>query len=311
MAALAVTACVSRGGYEAEVARQRALSTDLVSCKKTMLDESKSSQKLLEEKKSLDAERAALLAEVESQRAGVDDLREKLERERMARLLSDEEVAGSYRKLTESLDAEVKSGQIQIEQLPGRLQIRAADQILFDSGSADLKPEGRAVIGKVARSIKGVANREVRVEGHTDDVAVRSAEVHLELGSVGGARRDGREGPRGGRGVARSSSRWWATASTTRSHRTTAPRTARTTGGSRSRWSRRPRPPRSERARAAGGDPPRGARQRCTPGARWNARSRRRTPGPGRSRCSPPARPRARWRRPRSARWARESRAVR
>ena len=173
--ALAVTACVSRGGYEAEVARQRALSTDLVSCKKTMLDESKSSQKLLEEKKSLDAERAALLAEVQSQRAGVDDLREKLERERMARLLSDEEVAGSYRKLTESLDAEVKSGQIQIEQLPGRLQIRAADQILFDSGSADLKPEGRAVIGKVARSIKGVANREVRVEGHTDDVAVRSA----------------------------------------------------------------------------------------------------------------------------------------
>ena len=174
-AALAVTACVSRGGYEAEVARQRALTSDLVSCKKTMLDTSKSKEKLLEEKKSLDAERAALVAEVESQRAGVGDLREKLERERMARLLSDEEVADSYRKLTESLDAEVKSGQILIEQLPGRLQIRAADQILFDSGSADLKPEGRAVIGKVARSIKGVANREVRVEGHTDDVAVRSA----------------------------------------------------------------------------------------------------------------------------------------
>lgn len=174
-AALAATGCVSRGGYEAEVARQRALSTDLVSCKKNMLDESKSSQKLLEEKKSLDAERAALVAEVQSQRAGVDDLREKLERERMARLLSDEEVAGSYKKLTESLDAEVKSGQILIEQLPGRLQIRAANEILFDSGSADLKPEGVAVIGKVARSIKGVVNREVRVEGHTDDVAVRSA----------------------------------------------------------------------------------------------------------------------------------------
>ena len=68
-----------------------------------MLDESKSSQKLLEEKKSLDAERAALLAEVKSQRAGVDDLREKPERERMARLLSDERRSpDSHRKLDRS-----------------------------------------------------------------------------------------------------------------------------------------------------------------------------------------------------------------
>jgi len=174
-AALAVSACASRGAYEAEVARQRALSSDLVACKKSVLDASKSSQKLLEEKKSLDAERSALVKEVESQRAGVGELREALERERMARLLSDEEVAGSYTKLTESLEPELKNGQIAIEQLPGRLQVRATSELLFDSGSADLKPEGRAVLAKVAKSIKGVPDREVRVEGHTDDVPVRSA----------------------------------------------------------------------------------------------------------------------------------------
>ena len=302
---------MSRGGYEAEVARQRALSTDLVSCKKNMLDESKSSQKLLEEKKSLDAERAALVAEVESQRAGVDDLREKLERERMARLLSDEEVAGSYRKLTESLDAEVKSGQIVIEQLPGRLQIRAADQILFDSGSADLKPEGRAVIGKVARSIKGVADREVRVEGHTDDVAVRSAKFtsNWDL-SAARAATVAKVLEEGGRVAEAARGGGLRPVPPARAERR-APRTARATGGSRSRWSRRPRPPRSERARAAGGDPPRGARSGARR-SRARARARRSgSRGPGRSCCSRPARPRARWRRPRSARWVRASRAAR
>ena len=58
-----------------------------------------------------------------------------------------------------------------------------------------------------AQSIKGVADREVRVEGHTDDVPIRRREVRVELGSVGRARRDGREGPRGGRRRRRSSSR--------------------------------------------------------------------------------------------------------
>lgn len=172
--ALALAACASRGSYEAEVARQRALTSDLVGCKKTLLDASKGREQLLEEKRSLDAERAALVKEVESQRAGVGELREKLERERMARLLSDDEVAGSVKKLEDSLLNEVKAGQITIEQLPGQVRVRAADQILFDSGSAELKPEGRAVLAKVARSIKGVPDREVRVEGHTDDVAVRS-----------------------------------------------------------------------------------------------------------------------------------------
>lgn len=174
-AALAASACVTRSNYEAEVARQRALTSDLVGCKKTILDAGKTSEKLREESKSLEAERAALVKEVESQRAGVGELREKLEKERMARLLSDDEVAGSYRKLTESLDADVKSGQLTIDQLPGRLQVRAASELLFDSGSADLKPEGRTVLAKVAKAIKGVPDREVRVEGHTDDVPVRSA----------------------------------------------------------------------------------------------------------------------------------------
>ncbi|HKC50184.1 MAG TPA: OmpA family protein [Myxococcota bacterium] len=177
-AALVATACVAPGRYNAEVARQRALASDLVSCKRGMLDASKGREKLLLEKSALDAERAELLKQIESERAGLGALREALEAERTARAIKEDEIArmsGTYNGLVESLKAELKSGQVEIEELRGRLQVRAVDQILFDSGSAEIKPEGRKVLTKVATGIKAVTDREIHVEGYTDDVPIHTA----------------------------------------------------------------------------------------------------------------------------------------
>ena len=176
--ALVAVACATPGKYRAEIARQRALSADLVSCKRGMLDASKGREKLLVEKSALDAERGELLKQIESERAGVGALREALEEERTARAIKEDEVerlSGTYRGLVDSLQAELKSGQIEIEELRGRLQVRAVDQILFDSGSAEIKPEGRKVLAKVASGIKSVSDREIRVEGHTDNVPIHTA----------------------------------------------------------------------------------------------------------------------------------------
>jgi chemotaxis protein MotB len=171
-------ACASPAKYNAEVARQRALAADLVSCKRGMLDASKGREKLLLEKSALDAERGELLKQVESERAGLGALHEALEAERTARAIKEDEVerlSGTYRGLVDSLQAELKNGQIEIEELRGRLQVRAADQILFDSGSAEIKPEGRKLLAKVASGIKAVTDREVHVEGYTDDVPIHTA----------------------------------------------------------------------------------------------------------------------------------------
>jgi chemotaxis protein MotB len=176
--ALVASACATPASYQAEVARQRALSSDLVTCKRGMLDASKGREKLLLEKSALDAERAELLKQIESERAGVGALREALESERVARELKEEEVerlSGTYKGLVDSLQAELKSGQVEIEELRGRLQVRAVDQILFDSGSTDIKPEGKKVLAKVAAGIKAVTDREIHVEGYTDDVPIHTA----------------------------------------------------------------------------------------------------------------------------------------
>jgi chemotaxis protein MotB len=177
-AALCAAGCRTPGAWEAEVARQRALSFDLLACKRGMLDASKGREKLILEKNAVDAERGALVKEIESERAGVAVLHEALEKERVARLLKDEEVdrlSGTYQGLVDSLQAELKSGQVEIEQLRGRLQVRAIDKILFDSGSTEIKPEGKRVLAKVAAGIKAVTDREIHVEGHTDNVPIHTA----------------------------------------------------------------------------------------------------------------------------------------
>jgi chemotaxis protein MotB len=47
------------------------------------------------------------------------------------------------------------------------LQI-VTDQVLFDLGKADLRPEGRAVLDGLASALKEVPN-DIAVEGHTDN----------------------------------------------------------------------------------------------------------------------------------------------
>ena len=170
--ALTSSACATRASYQAEIARQRALSSDLVTCKQRALDVSKTREKLLLEKQSLDQERLDLIAGIEAERAGNDETRRALAAEREARSSKEAEIqalSGTYQSLVEQLESEVRSGEVEIEELRGRLQVRALDQILFDSGSVEIKPRGREVLAKIAAQLAKVSDRRVRVEGHTDD----------------------------------------------------------------------------------------------------------------------------------------------
>jgi len=58
------------------------------------------------------------------------------------------------------------------------LGIEFKDALLFDSGSADVRPEGRRAIGEVARLLGTLPARPVLVEGHTDEVPIRTAHFH-------------------------------------------------------------------------------------------------------------------------------------
>jgi chemotaxis protein MotB len=183
-ALLCASGCRTPGAWEAEVARQRALSLDMLSCKQGMLEASKGREKLITEKNAVDAERAELVKQIESERAGVDALRDALEKERVARMLKDEQtdrLTATYRRLVDSLAAEQKAGQLEIEQLRSRVAVRVFEKSLFNPGSSEIKADGKKMLAKVATGLKGLTDGEIQVEGHTDNVPIKSTRFPTNL----------------------------------------------------------------------------------------------------------------------------------
>ncbi len=70
--------------------------------------------------------------------------------------------------------AAVESRDVTISQLQGRLTVNILDRVLFDSGEAQLKPDGEAVLQKVAAILAQHPTLKVHVVGHTDNVPIRA-----------------------------------------------------------------------------------------------------------------------------------------
>jgi chemotaxis protein MotB len=83
-------------------------------------------------------------------------------------------LTSTYTALMSDLEAEVASGEIQIEQLKEGIRVNVSQDILFASGSARLDPGGVEVLGRVAEQLKQTTH-QIEVQGHTDDRRIRGA----------------------------------------------------------------------------------------------------------------------------------------
>ncbi|HAH07389.1 MAG TPA: hypothetical protein DCM05_12865 [Elusimicrobia bacterium] len=81
---------------------------------------------------------------------------------------------GTYESLVGELKGEIAQGQVKIEQFQGKLSVNVAETIFFDSGKAEIKVSGRKVLQRVGDVLKHVPDKAIRIEGHTDDVPIRS-----------------------------------------------------------------------------------------------------------------------------------------
>jgi len=70
--------------------------------------------------------------------------------------------------------AALESKDVTISKLQGKLTVNILDHVLFDSGEADLKPEGEAVLTKVAAILAQHPELKIHVIGHTDNVPIRA-----------------------------------------------------------------------------------------------------------------------------------------
>ena len=94
--------------------------------------------------------------------------------------------SAEYEALAQSLDQQIQAGQIQLSELRGKLTVRMAEKVLFPSGSATVSAAGKQTLDKIGDALKNVKGRIIRVEGHTDNVPIKTAKFpsNWELSSA-------------------------------------------------------------------------------------------------------------------------------
>jgi chemotaxis protein MotB len=91
-----------------------------------------------------------------------------------ALLAEKEKVTENQARMEQQMRTALQSKDVTISELRGSLTVNILDRVLFDSGEAELKPEGEKVLSQVAGVLTQHTNRQIYVIGHTDNVPIRS-----------------------------------------------------------------------------------------------------------------------------------------
>lgn len=110
----------------------------------------------------------------------------------MQRGVAEQELAyitQTYNMLIDDLKLEIEDGNIEVEQIRGKLSMSVAEELFFDTGEADIKPEGQEVLKRIGKILKKIPEKNIRIEGHTDNVPIGPSlrskyPTNWELGAI-------------------------------------------------------------------------------------------------------------------------------
>lgn len=169
-----------KAGLETELAKLKKDYEDLKSQNKALSDDNTNLNNLLKAKKG---ELSAKISEMRDQMAGkekelsaknaeIQALNQEKEKAIQEKEKSIAELKKTYNSLVGEMSEEIKKGEITITQLKDKLTVNMVEQILFDSGSAEIKKDGKKVLERVAEILTKVKDKQIRVEGYTDNVPI-------------------------------------------------------------------------------------------------------------------------------------------
>ena len=128
---------------------------------------------------------AAELNRLQSQVADLETVREELRKtsaDFQQQVAQKEQALAAVRstqdQLVGELQREIANKQIEVERIKDKLRVEMVDEVLFDSGVAEIKPEGQAVLKKIGAVLARSHDRGIEVQGHTDNVPIRGALAH-------------------------------------------------------------------------------------------------------------------------------------
>jgi chemotaxis protein MotB len=123
--------------------------------------------------KNLSDQNAIMTAKLREQNISVEQLQQAIQqlRDRKSRA---EARLQTFRTMLERFRNMIASGKLRVRIVRGRMVVELAENILFDSGRADLKEAGQAALVEVAEVLKTIGNRDFQIAGHTDNIPIHS-----------------------------------------------------------------------------------------------------------------------------------------
>ena len=188
LVALLTTGCVTKGTHEATLAELGKTKDSLVTARSKIDKQSediKAQQleieqnleqisktnselsKLEENKLALQKDLAASQELLNSSEAQLETMRQ-IEAETKKR----NEI---YARFVNELQKMIDGGQLTVSIEKGRIVINLPDNVLFATGHSNVNPEGKEALKQIAAVLKEFSDRSFQVEGHTDNVPMKSS----------------------------------------------------------------------------------------------------------------------------------------
>ncbi|MDA3908177.1 MAG: OmpA family protein [Sulfurimonas sp.] len=186
--ALLSTGCVSKGTHESTLAeldktqsslttaqeriynKNQSILSQQLEIKKNNEEISKSKRELAE----LENNKLALQQELADSQTLLNASKRKIETMRQieAETKKRNEI---YARFVSKLQKMIDGGQLTVSIEKGRIVINLPDNVLFATGHAKVNAEGQKALKQIATVLKEFSDRSFQVEGHTDNVPIKSA----------------------------------------------------------------------------------------------------------------------------------------
>src|SRR5262249_31677770 len=178
LVALGAAGCVSKSEYtktvQAAQTRYDALDADNARLKRELAEAGKRAEQLKGDLTLKSGELGKTIAELRQRVGALESDNTRLTQE-LADSQKAREVSATYEQLMAKMKGEIDKGQVTISELKGKLTLNMVEAILFDSGRAEVKPDGLVVLGKVIEILKPVTGKSIRIEGHSDNQPIVGA----------------------------------------------------------------------------------------------------------------------------------------
>ncbi|MBI4413056.1 MAG: OmpA family protein [candidate division NC10 bacterium] len=187
-----VAGCVARSTFEAKEQEAARTMSELEAARAAGRSLAAELETVKTARAALERERAGLQRDLETTRAMIQAANKRIgeleqtianheaEIGRLQKVTTEKEqeiarLRTTYDSLVRDLKKEIEAGDIKVTQFRDLLTVNLVEKILFDSGRAEIKPRGLEILKRVGDILKGVPDKVVRIEGHTDNVPIGAA----------------------------------------------------------------------------------------------------------------------------------------